>query len=302
MTELGSYLRACRARTTPAEVGMPTSPGHRRVPGLRREELAVLAGVGVDYVTRIEQGRVGTVSPEVLTALARALRLGPDEREYLLRCAAAPTRGGARGAPAGHRGEPAIDPADRALLEGMTGAAALVLGHGLDVLARNDLAAELLTDFDRYPHGERNLVRLAFLDPELRGRYADWERVGAECVAYLRMEAGRRPGDPDTARLVEELSERDGDFRRWWAEYRVRAHGTGHKRFVHPLVGELTLGFRVSDLRGTPGHTLVVYGAEPDSPSAEALAFLAGWAGRGRPRSGADRAPAGDRGDRGGVT
>ncbi|MCE7081375.1 helix-turn-helix transcriptional regulator [Streptomyces sp. ST2-7A] len=298
MTELGSYLRACRARITPEEVGMPPSSGHRRVPGLRREELAVLAGVGVDYVTRIEQGRVGTVSPEVLSALARALRLGPDEREYLLRCAAGSSRDGSRAAPAGDR---SVDPATRALLEGMTGVAALVLGRGLDVLAWNDLAAGLLTDFARHPPRERNLVRLAFRDPELRGRYAEWERVGAECVAYLRMEAGRYPDDPETARLVGELTDTDTDFRRWWAEYRVRAHHAGHKRFAHPMVGELTLGFRVSDLRGTPDHTLVVYAAGPGSRSAEGLAFLAGWAGGRDAVSGTGREPVRGPGHRDGV-
>nr|WP_267130963.1 transcriptional regulator [Streptomyces alkaliphilus] len=230
------------------------------------------------------------------------MRLDPDEREYLLRCAAAPSPGGARGsAPTARREEPPLDPATLALLEGMTGTAALVLGRGLDILAWNDLAAGLLTDFGRYPARERNLVRLAFRDPQVRGRYAEWERVGAQCVAHLRMEAARYPEDPGPARLVEELSEVDADFRRWWSGYRVRAHTTGRKRFIHPVVGELDLDFGVMDLRGAEDRSLVVYGAEPDSPSGEGLAFLSGWTGRGRPRPGSDREPTRGPGDRGGV-
>ncbi|WP_103501693.1 MULTISPECIES: helix-turn-helix domain-containing protein [unclassified Streptomyces] len=296
MSELGEYLRACRARVRPEQVGMPSS-GHRRVPGLRREELAALAGVSVDYVVRIEQGRVGTASAEILTALARAMRLGPDETDYLLRCAEQPARGraGTEGgrtaggtASASGAGRQRVAPATRLLLDSMNGVAALVLGRRMDVLAWNSLGAALLTDFGLLPASRRNLVRLAFLDPAVRERYLDWERVGEECVAYLRMDAGRYPDDPELARLVGELSMKDADFRRWWAEFHVRAQRNGRKRFAHPVVGELSLEFQVLDIRGQSDQMLVVYAAEPGSRSAEALAFLAGWTGDTPARGPAD--------------
>ncbi|MFX4294831.1 helix-turn-helix domain-containing protein [Streptomyces bohaiensis] len=285
MTELGDYLRACRARVTPEQVGMPTH-GHRRVPGLRREELAALAGVSVDYVVRIEQGRAATASEDVLTALAGALGLREDERAHLLQCAAAsppaprgrPRPGYGRAATASGRADRGVDPATRALLDSARGIAALVVGPRLDILAWNPLAAALLIDFGGVPPERRNLVRLAFLDPRMRSRYRDWETVGPECVAYLRMEAGARVDDPALTRLVGELSLRDADFRRWWAAYEVRAHRAGRKRFVHPTAGELVLDFQVMDVRGA-GQQLVLYTAAPGSPSEEGLAFLARWSG-----------------------
>ncbi|WP_338320875.1 hypothetical protein, partial [Streptomyces lonarensis] len=195
-------------------------------------------------------------------------------------------RPGSGGGPAGGgRATRRVDPATRALLDGARGVAALVLGRRLDVLAWNPLAAALLTDFGRVAPERRNLVRLAFLDPELRARYRDWETVGPECVAYLRMEAGSCADDPEFARLVGELSLRDADFRRWWAEYHVRAHRAGRKRFVHPTAGELELDFQVMDVRGA-GQQLILYTAPPGSPAEEALAFLERWTGStpdGRP-------------------
>ncbi|GGJ34703.1 hypothetical protein GCM10010121_052400 [Streptomyces brasiliensis] len=211
MTELGEYLRACRARLSPDQLGLPTS-GHRRVPGLRREELASLAGVSVDYIVRLEQGRVKSASTTILTALARALELRPDEEEYLLRCAAeAGISGGAR--PAEKRSQQ-VSRATRVLLDSMVNIPALVLGRRMDILAWNSLSAALFTDYSKQPARRRNHIWLTFLDPEVRGRYANWERVAQECVAYLRMDAGRYPNDPELARLVGELSVKDPDFRR----------------------------------------------------------------------------------------
>ncbi|GLU45865.1 helix-turn-helix domain-containing protein [Nocardiopsis ansamitocini] len=310
MTELGDYLRTCRGRVDPDQVGMPTS-GRRRVPGLRREELAALAGVSVDYIVRLEQGRVGSASTEVLTALARALELRPDEQEYLLRCAADSgpdrrrSRSGSSGDPSVAGGEAGtrrqrVSSATRMLLDSMTGVAALVVGRRMDILAWNDLAGALLTDFGRVPIEQRNHIRLAFLDPDVRSRYLDWEKVGQECVAYLRMDAVDYPDDPALARLVGELSVKDADFRRWWSEYRVRAQRYGRKRFSHPTAGEMVLDFQVLDVRGSKNQSLVVYTAEPGSRSAEALAFLSGWAGTGASAAAgagrpADRSPrAGD--------
>jgi transcriptional regulator with XRE-family HTH domain len=276
MTELGAYLRACRARLTAEQVGMPSS-GHRRVPGLRREELAALAGVSVDYIVRLEQGRVKSASAEVLTALASALNLRPDEEEYLLRCAVDAGSSASRARSAVPRRR-RVAPATQLLLDSMTGVPALVLGRRMDILAWNSLGAALITDFGKLARERRNHIRLAFLDPDVRGRYAQWEKVAKECVAYLRMDAGRYPDDPELARLVGELSMKDPDFRRWWSDYHVRAQRYGRKEFIHPTAGELSLDFQVLDVRGAADQTLIAYTAEPHSRSAQALTFLAGWA------------------------
>ncbi|MGW0436279.1 helix-turn-helix domain-containing protein [Micromonospora sp. NPDC003197] len=275
MTELGRFLRACRAKVSPEQVGMPSS-GHRRVPGLRREELATLAGVSADYIIRLEQGRVKTASTGVLTALARALHLRSDEEEYLLRCAAdsSPTRSRAW-TRAPHRQR--VSPATQLLLDSMTGVPAFVLGRRMDVLAWNNLGAALIIDFGKLPPERRNLIWLAFLHPDVRARYAHWEKVAKECVAFLRMDAGRYPEDPALARLVGELSLKDSGFRQWWSNYHVRAQRSGRKEFIHPAVGDLTLDFQVMDLRGSGDQVLLAYTAEPDSRSAQALAFLAAW-------------------------
>ncbi|QHC18872.1 helix-turn-helix domain-containing protein [Streptomyces sp. GF20] len=276
MSELGEYLRACRARVSTEQAGLPSS-GHRRVPGLRREELATLAGVSVDYIIRLEQGRAKSASPEILTALARALDLGTDEQEYLLRCAADSTgltNKADSHAPRAQR----VSPATRVLLDSMPGVPALVLGRRMDILAWNTLGAALITDFGQVPVQHRNHIWLSFLDPKVRALYTDWEKVARECVSYLRMDAGRYPEDPALARLVGELSVKDADFGQWWSTHRVRALRSGRKDFLHPLAGEITLDFQVMDVRGNGDQTLLAYTAEPHSRSAQALSFLAGWA------------------------
>ncbi|GAB3709161.1 helix-turn-helix domain-containing protein [Nocardiopsis oceani] len=276
MTELGDYLRSCRAQVSPEAAGMPSS-GHRRVPGLRREELAMLAGVSVDYIVRLEQGRAKSASPEILQALARALDLRADEEEYLLRCAAdaaGPTSRTNKSASGAQR----VSTATRVLLDSMTGVPALVLGRRMDIIGWNTLGTALFTDFGVLAPQHRNHIRLAFLDPGVRGLYTDWEKVAQECVAYLRMDAGRYPDDPALARLVGELSIKDTDFRHWWSTHRVRAQRSGRKEFLHPIAGELCLDFQVFDVRGTADQTLITYTAEPHSRSAQALTFLSGWA------------------------
>lgn len=286
MTELGEFLRACRARITAEELGLPTS-GHRRVPGLRREELASLAGVSVDYIVRLEQGRVKSASPAILTALARALELRPDEEEYLLRCAAPAAGSGGAARPAATR-RPQVSQATQLLLDSMVNVPALVLGRRMDILAWNSLSAALFTDYSRLPAKRRNHIWLTFLDPEVRGLYADWKKVAQECVTYLRMDAVRYPDDPELARLVGELSLKDPDFRTWWSDHRVRTQRPGRKDFVHSIAGELSLDFQVLDLRGATDQSLLVYTAEPQSPSEQALTFLSGWAATGIRGTGPD--------------
>ncbi|MGW0800774.1 helix-turn-helix domain-containing protein [Streptomyces sp. NPDC002692] len=278
MTELGDYLRACRARINAEDVGLP-STGRRRVPGLRREELASLAGVSVDYVVRLEQGRVRSASPSVLTALARALNLQPDEYEYLMRVAeesdATDSRPSSR-AGAGRR--PRVSSPTQVLLSSMVNVPALVLGRHMDILGWNRMGAALFTDFGTLPPNQRNHIWLTFLHPRVRALYQDWHKVARECVAYLRMNAARYPDDPALAQLVGELSLRDADFRTWWSHHQVRAQRQGRKVFRHPVAGRLDLDFQVLEVRGGTDQSILLYTAEPGSSSAEALTFLSGWA------------------------
>lgn len=263
---LGDYLRACRARIQPQDKGFPEDGRRRRVRGLRREELAQLAGVSVDYLVRLEQGRTNNVSRAVLDALARALDLQPDEHDYLLRIAGPIQRGTI---------SPRVRPQTQRLLDSLHEVPAVVIDRRMDVLAWNPLGAALFADFATLPAAQRNLVWLAFLDPRGRALYSDWEKVAQECVAYLRMDAARYPDDPRLSALVGELSVKDPDFRRWWADHKVRAQESGRKGFRHPVAGEFVLDFQTLTIQ--EDQKVLVYTAEPDSRSQEALRFLAGW-------------------------
>jgi transcriptional regulator with XRE-family HTH domain len=276
MTQLGDYLRACRARINAEDVGLP-SVGRRRVPGLRREELASLAAISVDYIVRLEQGRVKSASPAILLALAEALRLQPDEKEYLLRVAAEDSADSQRIRQAAPPRRP-ISSATHVLLANLVNVPALVLGRRMDILAWNQLGAALFIDFAELPPRQRNHIWLTFLNPRVRGMYEDWAKVAQECVAYLRMDAARYPDDPELAQLVGELSLKDDDFGSWWSDHRVRAQRQGRKRFHHRVAGRLDLDFQVLDVRGGTDQSLLVYTAEPGSASAEALTFLTAWA------------------------
>jgi transcriptional regulator with XRE-family HTH domain len=273
--ELGDFLHARRAALDPHQAGFPDDGRLRRVPGLRREELAQLAHVSVDYVVRLEQGRTRRVSRPVLDALADALQLAPDERAYLFTVAdvaqAAPTRG-----PAGQR----VDPQLQQLLDGMHDIPAMILHRRMDVLAWNSAAAAVLTDFGALPPDKRNLIRLTFLDDAYRSLYADWPRAARECVAVLRNEAGRHPDDPALTALVGELSVRDPDFRTWWSTHQVRGPRQFTKTYHHPVVGTLTLDVQQLSVDTQPDQLLVAYTAVPDSPSHEALRFLLQWSAR----------------------
>ncbi|MFD4875172.1 helix-turn-helix transcriptional regulator [Streptomyces sp. NPDC058420] len=270
--DIGDFLRSRRARIQPEEVGLP-SHGRRRVPGLRREEVAQLAGVSVDYYIRLEQGRGPSVSDAVLASIARVLRLDDTEHAYL-RTVARPRRGKKDRTPA-----PGVRPGVQVLLDGMDRMPAFVLGPRMDVLAWNTLA-DALSGFSHMPPAVRNIPRHVFLDPASRDLYPDWTAVAAQAVANLRVTSGR--GDePELNALVGELSVQDEDFRRLWADHEVRECAYGVKRMRHPVAGLLTLPYETLAVPGELDQTIVVYTPEPGSETAERLALLGSWATTG---------------------
>lgn len=272
--ELGEFLRTRRARLRPEDVGLPDYGRHRRVPGLRREELAQLAGVSVAYYTRLEQGHGQNVSAEVLDAIARALRLDGAESAHLNHLASPRTRNRRSRA----RRPQQVRPGLRSLLEAMDGVPAYLVGRRQDVIGWNPLAAAVFGDFGALPPAERNLVRLVFLDPATAELYAEWECRACEVVSNLRMYAGQFPDDEQLSALVGELSVKNEEFRRLWAAHTVADDKThGVKRLRHPLVGELSLSFETLTLPDDPAQFLVTYHAEPGSPSADALRMLSSW-------------------------
>ncbi|MFF8036174.1 helix-turn-helix transcriptional regulator [Streptomyces sp. NPDC016626] len=275
-SEIREFLRTRRARITPEQAGFVPYGGPRRVPGLRREEVAQLAGVSVDYYIRLERGRTQGVSETVLEAVARALHLDEAERAHLfdLTQPTATTRARRKRPLAPQRVHPVLYRTLNSL-----SVPAVVQGRRTDVLAANRLAHALYTDFEARPRRERNFARYVFLDEAARALYADWERVAGDCLAMLRLYAGRHPDDPQLTELIGELSLHSDTFRRMWADHDVQAHTTGTKRLHHPLVGDLTLDYLVLAVEGDPEQTLTIYTPEPASPSAEALALLASWTG-----------------------
>ncbi|MEU5685650.1 transcriptional regulator [Streptomyces venezuelae] len=267
--DLGDFLRSRRARIQPADVGL-TAYGRRRVPGLRREEVAQLAGVSVDYYIRLEQGRgSASVSDAVLDSVARALRLDETERAYL-RTVARPRQ--AARARAGHTVRPGL----RLLLDSIDRAPAFIFGRRMDVLAWNALA-DALNGFSALAPADRNIPRQVFLSAPERDCYPEWESVAAETVAYLRLDAARFPADAELASLVGELSVKSEPFRRLWANHEVAEKTHGVKRINHPLVGELVLPYETLTLPADPDHLMVVYTPTPGSPSADRLSLLASW-------------------------
>jgi transcriptional regulator with XRE-family HTH domain len=261
-SELREFLRSRRARITPEEAGLSPQPGTRRVPGLRREEVAQLAGVSVDYYVRLERGRGTNVSEAVLDAIARALCLNDTERGHLF-TVAKPTR-------TRHRPMPPqrVRRGLQRVLDTLTEIPALVLGRRLDVLAANPLARALYTDFDALPPRERNMARFVFLDEAAHALYTEWEPAARGIVATLHLYAGQHPHDPQLAELIGELSVRDKDFRRWWADHDVfhRTHGT--KRYHHPVVGDLTLCYEALAPTGDREQTRLPLRGSP-APSGE---------------------------------
>ncbi|MFF0472455.1 helix-turn-helix transcriptional regulator [Streptomyces sp. NPDC004284] len=274
-TELGEFLRSRRARLKPQDVGLPEFGRHRRVPGLRREELAQLAGVSAAYYTRLEQGHGRNVSMEVLDAIARALRLSDAERAHLTHLAKPTVKKRQRAAIARPQ---RVRPGIQHLLDAMEGLPAFVLGRRGDVLAWNRMARALMGDFEAREPGDRNMARMVFLDPNTRDLYVDWGCKAVEVVSTLRLYAGRYPEDKELLALVGELSVRSEEFRSLWAAHTVTDKGHGRKRIRHPLVGEMTLFYEALKVPGDdPDLMLVTYQAEPGSASADALRLLAQW-------------------------
>ncbi|SFW65492.1 helix-turn-helix domain-containing protein [Amycolatopsis australiensis] len=264
--ELGAFLKARRAALDPADLGLPPGITQRRVKGLRREELAQLSGISVDYYTRLEQGRAKNVSDAVLDALARALRLTADEESYLRNLATPKRR--PRSAPQ------RVRPELQQLLDAIQ-APAFVFGRYLEVLAWNALGGAVSFDFGNLE--ERSMPKLVFTDERAKQLHPEWDAVCRELVAHLRAESGKYPGDPELARLVGELSLASEQFRKLWAEHAVREKAQGWKLIVNPVVGDLRLRYQTLRLPDDPDQGMVIYHAEPGSATERALGLLASW-------------------------
>jgi len=276
--EVREYLMSRRAKLTPELAGIPSGP-NRRVKGLRRSEVAMLAGVSVEYYSKLERGAIAGASASVLDAISEALQLNDTERAHLLDLARAadgiPSSGRARRRSAIRN--PALRPSLQWALSSITDGPAFVRNAHQDMVATNELGrafySPVIGDGGRTP----NLARFQFLDPASREFYPDWDLFADMCVAIMRAEAGRDPHNKHLQDLVGELSTRSDVFRRLWGAHDVRTHGSGTKRFFHPVVGELTLAYEELAITADPGHVLLVYSAEPGSPSAERLRLLASW-------------------------
>jgi transcriptional regulator with XRE-family HTH domain len=273
--QISEFLTSRRARITPDQAGLPVY-GSRRVPGLRREEVAVLAGVSVPYYSRLERGDINGVSESVLDALARALQLDDAERTHLLDLARAAQPAAAR--PRRRQLKHRVRPDVQWTLDAITGAAALAGNDRLDILAANPLGRALFSDLLTEPGRPANHARYVFLDPRSEAFYSDWDRAAAETVAILRWAAGRDPYDRDLTDLIGQLATQSGIFRSLWAAHDVRFHATAVKHLHHPAVGDLELSFNRLDVAADAGLTIFAYTPEPGSKSAETMALLGSWA------------------------
>jgi transcriptional regulator with XRE-family HTH domain len=275
--EVREFLTSRRAKLSPEQAGQLTT-GHRRVPGLRRSEVAALAGMSVEYYAKVERGSLAGVSAGVLDAIARALQLDDAERAHLLRLAheangtnklVRPQRRGAK--------QYAIRPSLQWALDAIS-APAIVGNNRMDLLAANHLGRAMYSDMLVDPTSAPNFARFTFLDSAAHRFFPDWGLAADMCVANLRTAAGKDAHDKGLHDLVGELSTRSDDFRRRWGAHNVRTHGSGVKQFHHPIVGDLTLAYESLDLRGEPDLTMTIYAAEPNSSTAHALTLLASWA------------------------
>lgn len=282
--DVREFLSGRRARVTPEQAGLPAYGGHRRVQGLRREEVAMLAGVSVDYYIRLERGNLAGASDSVLESLARALQLDDVEREYLYDLARQSPRPRSRYSP------PKLRPVIQQVLDAITDAPAWVRNSRHDILATNQLARALHAAMLQHQPHPANSVRFVYLDPAARDFYREWERVAEDAAGFLRQEAAHAPYDRSMQELIGELSTQSELFRRNWAKHNVRTHRAGTKKLHHRLVGDLDLNFESADLASQPGLILVVYTAAPGSPSADGLKLLASLAATDSQRTVADPA------------
>ena len=277
--ELADFLRRARASREPSLTALPHDGRTRRVPGLRREEVAVLAGISTDYYTRLEQGRRILPSPSVLSAVSRALGLDGAASAHLLHLVGASAAPRERTVPVVQRVRPGL----RQVLDAMDGQPALVLGRRTEVLASNALARALFADFEAMRPRERGYVRWMLLSPEARALFEDWPVQARSAVESLRFDAGQHPDDPALDDLVQDLSARSEDFRRWWSEHHVHQRSHGSKRLRHPLVGSLTVDYETLTLPGDADQSVFVYTTPAGSPSRQALDLLASWTQTVRP-------------------
>ena len=272
--EIREFLISRRARITPEQAGLPAYSSNRRVAGLRREEVALLAGISVEYYTRLERGNATGVSDGVLEGLARALQLDEAERAHLAHLVrTTSTAAPARRRPAQERVRPNV----QRILDAMTDTPAFVRNTRLDILAANRLGHAFYSELFADPARPVNSARFLVLNPRATEFFVDWDTIANDAVGILRAEAGRDPYDRRLSDLIGELSTRSDEFRVRWAAHNVKLHRTGVKRFRHPLVGELTLDFESLELPGDPGQSMLVYTAEPASPTRERLDLLASW-------------------------
>jgi transcriptional regulator with XRE-family HTH domain len=272
--DIREFLTTRRAKITPEQAGLTAYGTRRRVAGLRREEVAMLAGISVEYYTRLERGSTSGVSEEVLEGIARSLQLDEAERPHLFDLVrTAGTAQPARRRPAQERVRPTI----QRILDAMIGVPAYVRNGRLDILAANTLGQALYAPVLADPSGAPNMARFIFLDSSASEFFQSWDSVASDAVAILRASAGRDPYDRRLSDLIGELSTRSDEFRVRWAAHNVKFHRTGAKGLHHPLVGDLTLAYEALELPGDSGQRILVYTAEPGSPSAEALDLLASW-------------------------
>lgn len=267
------FLATRRAKVTPEQAGLPVYGTNRRVSGLRREEVAMLAGISVEYYTRLERGNTHGVSDDVLEGITRALQLDEAERAHLFHLVRAATT---YAAPARRPTQERVRQSVQQILDSIS-APAYVRNERLDILAANRLGEAVYSPLFEFASRPVNVARFLFLSPKASEFFLDWDTVAHDAVGILRASAGRDPYDKRLTDLVGELSTRSDEFRVRWATHNVKLHRTGTKRFQHPLVGSLTLTFEGLELAADPGQRLNIYTAEPGSPSQHALDLLASW-------------------------
>ncbi|WP_007507204.1 helix-turn-helix transcriptional regulator [Pseudofrankia saprophytica] len=286
--QVRSFLASRRARITPEQVGLPTYGGLRRVPGLRRDEVAQLAGVSVDYYTRLERGDLTGASDSVLSALARALRLADDERQHLFALARVARAG--RGTPKRRPRQVKIRESIRAIVEGLSDLPACVVNGRMDLVMTNRMGRTLYDPLFDDPTHPPNHARFVFLDTRAHDFWVDWEVQATEVVGALRAAAGRDPYDKDLTDLIGELVTRNDRFRTWWGSHDVFNHRGGTKKINHPVVGRLDLTYEILTLPSDPDLSILTYSAPPQSPSHDGLQLLAAWTATGDETTPGDRA------------